>query len=814
MPPYPHQDIEKKWQKKWEEDERYTTPDSKRGRENFYCLVEFPYPSGNLHIGHWYAFAVPDIFARYKRLKGFNVLYPIGFDSFGLPAENAAIKHGADPKKWTYDNIEVMTAQIKSMGASFDWSRKVVASDPAYYKWTQWLFLQMYEKGLAYRGRGLVNWDPVDQTVLANEQVLPDGTAERSGAKVEKRELEQWLVRITDYADRLLSDLDDLKWPEEIKTAQRNWIGKKVGINITYAVEGTDEKVVCFTTRPDTNFGATFIVLAPEHPFAARVADGTLKPKDGDHVSEVRSYIEQTKRKTEIERQAEGRTKTGAFTGFFAVNNLNNERLPIWISDFVLAGFGTGAVVGVPGHDRRDFAFAQQFRIPIRRVVVGPDSDASPIEREEQVQEEAGTMINSDFLDGLEIHQATVRIMDHLEEHGWGARVTTYRLRDWLISRQRYWGCPIPIVYDPEGKPHPIPEKHLPWMLPDDVNFKPTGTSPLGTSRELAERTEKIFGKGWRPELDTMDTFVDSSWYFLRYTDPQNEKAFADKKKLNAWMPVNRYSGGAEHTTMHLLYSRFFHKALFDLGLVAQKEPYEERFNRGIILGTDGQKMSKRWGYMVYPDEQVEQYGADAVRMYLAFIGPYHEVGSYPWQPTGLAGLRRFLDKVYVIASTGKAGAKQSSHSDLDRLLHKTIKKVGEDIEAFKFNTAIAQMMTFVNAAQGGISRDQFQTFLILLSSFAPHLAEELWTLIGNKGSVFDEEWPAFDPKLIHDAVVEVAVQVNGKLRGTVTLAPDANEPDAITAARAVVNVAKHLEGQQIIKTIYLAGRMVNFVIK
>ena len=912
MHPYNHKEIEKKWQAQWKKEGIYKISDSIKGKENYYTLVEFPYPSGNLHVGHWYAFAVPDVFARYKRMRGHNVLFPIGFDSFGLPAENAAIQRGVNPREWTEKNIREMTKQLESMGAMFDWSRKVVASDPSYYRWTQWLFLQLYKNGLAYQKEAEVNWDPVDKTVLANEQVLSDGTAERSGAVVEKRNLKQWFLKITDYAEELLSGLDGLNWPEEIKRSQRAWIGKSEGAEISFQVSVSNfhGEIKVFTTRPDTLFGATYLVLAPEHELIETLK-GSIQNWD-----EVFQYTGIAKKKSELDRQKEDREKTGVeLKGVKAVNPANQEEIPIFVADYVLSGYGTGAIMAVPAHDRRDFEFAKTFNLPIRQVIrktgskirsyVMGISDISPFEKigvvveeregenfkvtipEEKEAEyekliwehmqsgfwneyignetvflfkmkdgsqkriilssetdaeinklagqlvneidkrpvglwlaanawytgivshsEPGTLVNSGKFNGLSSEKAK----DKITKFVGGKKKTTYRLRDWLISRQRYWGCPIPIAYDPDGKAHPIPDKHLPWLLPEDVDFTPTGESPLARSKELKERTEKIFGKGWTTETDTMDTFVDSSWYFLRYTDPENEKEFASAKRLKAWMPVQRYSGGAEHTTMHVLYSRFFHRALFRLGLVNEQEPYLERFNRGLILGTDGQKMSKRWGNVVNPDEHVERVGADAVRMYLCFIGPYNETGSYPWNTNGLVGVRRFLEK--VIGIFNNVSEKSTTGKDIEVELHRTIKKVGEDIESFKFNTAISQMMILVNAIkEGGISKKDTGIFLQLLAPFAPHLSEELWHTLGNTESIHCEPWPEYDEAKLVSDTVSIAVQINGKTRGLIEVLPDSEEDIVVNAIKKDKRLPSFLKGREIQRVVYVKNKLINLVV-
>lgn len=772
---YDHRDIERKWRERWAKDKLYETPDTAKGKENFYALVEFPYPSGDLHVGHWYAFSVPDIFARMKRMQGFNVLFPIGFDAFGLPAESAAIKDKIDPSKWTWENIKRMRAQLRLMGNTFDWSREVVACDPEYYKWTQWLFLKFYEKGLAYRGKALVNWDPIDKTVLANEQVLPDGTAERSGAKVEKKELEQWFFKITDYADRLIDDLESLDWPEPIKESQRNWIGRSEGAEIDFQITfengGKPGTIPVFTTRPDTLYGATFFVFAPEHPWVTLVLDknhiGVLKNSE-----DVRAYVTTAKMKSEIDR-TDAKKKTGIeLKGVKAINPGTKEEVAVFVADYVLASYGTGAVMGVPAYDERDKEFAKKFKLTIKEA---------PLEDSEKIVESVG-----------------------------GRWRKNYKLRDWLISRQRYWGSPIPIVYNPEGKPHPIPEKHLPWLLPTDVDFTPTGVPPLARSKELLERTEKIFGKGWKPETDTMDTFVESSWYFLRYLDPKNEEEFSALSKQKHWMPVARYSGGAEHTTVHVLYSRFFCKALFDMGLVTEEEPYKVRMNRGIILAEDGRKMSKRWGNVVNPDEQVENAGADAVRTYLAFIGPYNEVGSYPWNTNGLIGVRRFLERVVGLSE------KVSDIPVPDNifvLLNQTIKKVGDDVESMKFNTSVSQLMIFSNELRKlpVMPRDMYEILLKLLAPFAPHLTEELWEELGHTESIHLQKWPAFDVSKLETDTVVVAVQVAGKTRGTLRMPRGISQNEVLAVAQKDLRLAQFLPKKPS-RVVFVPDRILNAI--
>jgi leucyl-tRNA synthetase len=947
MATFDHQRIEKKWQEVWERDGLYTTPNTVAGKENKYLLVEFPYPSGNLHVGHWYAFAVPDIYARYLRMQGHNVLYPIGFDSFGLPAENAAIKRGLDPRAWTYSNIDTMSAQLKSMGNSFDWSRKVVASDPEYYRWTQWLFVQLYQKGLAYKKKSSVPWCDSCKTVLANEQIV-SGACERCGTPVVQKDLDQWFFKITDYAERLLSDLDTLDWPEDIKQAQREWIGKSEGALLDFCIQNHESRINVFTTRPDTLYGVTYLVLAPEHTLVTALSDHI------ENWDEVSVYIEKTNAKKELERK-EGKEKTGVeLKGITARHPATGEEIPIWIADYVLGSYGTGAVMAVPAHDERDYAFARTYQLPVRQVVVPcaddttnpPQPGMKEVQRDTvivhlkdketgkfalldwhgslegittaimggieqgQTPEEAvyaeileeaalaqvtivkkmpwvtaarycashkgenrcavahvflaevehvrdqGTISASEqslhtlvWVDEKEVlsrltpdHQKQVWQLLHtdaaLAEPGFlmdsgphtgrtsvtaqreiteavgGVTTTQYRLRDWLLSRQRYWGCPIPVVYDPEGKPHSVPDEHLPWTLPTDVDFTPTGEAPLARSQELKERTERIFGVGWTPEVDTMDTFVDSSWYFLRYLDPHNTDTFASIEQQKNWMPVDRYSGGAEHTTMHLLYSRFFHKALFDLGLVTTPEPYRSRMSRGLILGPDGQKMSKSKGNVIDPDEHVARVGADTVKTYLAFIGPYNEVGQYPWDLGGIAGVRRFLERVWNMREKVSDSGEVSEPTML--VLQQTIKKVGEDIEALKLNTAISQLMILVNVLEkcSTIPTPVYESLLRIIAPFAPHLTEELWALVGHTTSIHSEPWPQYDPNIIATAAVTIPVQVNGKTRGTFTAPPTITKDEMLTQARSVDTVQSWLTGRTIVREIVVPGRLVNLVVE
>lgn len=769
---YDHKKIEKAAQEKWAVLELYSTNLSDDspvgGGKPYYLLVEFPYPSGDLHIGHWYAFAVTDIYARLLRALGKKVLFPIGFDAFGLPAENAAIKHGVDPAKWTNENIARMRQQLASMGASFDWSKEVLTCDPSYYQWTQWFFVKLFEHGLAERREAAVKWCPQDQTVLANEQVI-DGRCERCGTAVEEKQLTQWFLKITNYAERLLTGLDTLPWREEIKEAQRAWIGKSEGARLKFQISNSlrrlADSIEVFTTRPDTVFGATYIVLAPEHPLVNELQKKVKNKK------EIKAYIKTTAKKTERER-SENKEKTGVkLEGVSAINPATKEEIPIFIADYVLASYGTGAIMAVPAHDDRDREFAQKFNLPI-------------LERE---------FADWDTVVGIG-----------------GVKATQYRIRDWLVSRQRYWGCPIPIVYDPDGNPHSVPADHLPWLLPTDVDFKPTGKAPLASSQELKERVTKIFGEGWAPEYDTLDTFVDSSWYFLRYLDTKNTLNFSNVELMKKWLPINRYSGGSEHTTMHLLYARFFIKALYDLALVPVDEPFTERYNRGLIMGSDGAKMSKSKENVVNPDEFVEKYGADAVRIYLAFIGPYNEPRSYPWRLDGVASMRKFLDRVVRLSE--KLDSNEISDS-LNQSLSRTSQKVAEDGDRFKFNTAVAALMILVNELEAlkAVPKTAFTQFVAMLAPFAPHLAEYLWEKLGGEGSVHQQSWPI--GQIATASEIEIVVQVNGKRRGSLTLATKTNEVDAVKSARAISAVASALAGKEPKRIIFVPGRILNLVV-
>jgi len=1011
MSKYDHKKIEAKWKKNWEKSGIYKTGDpsfakDSAGKPKYYVLDMFPYPSGaGLHVGHPKGFIATDIVARLKMMQGYNVLHPMGWDAFGLPAENYALKNKVHPADATAENIKVFKKQLGLLGFTYDWSREVNTTDPEYYKWTQWIFLQLFKKGLAFESYEPINWCPSCKTGLANED-LEDGKCERCGSVVEQKPLRQWVLKITDYAERLLNDIELLKeWPEPIKEMQRNWIGRKEGINIVYQIEGSDKKVICFTTRPDTNFGATFVVVGPEHSLISSITTSEYK-------EDVEKYVSAAKNKTELDRIAEGREKSGVFTGSYCINNLTDYKMPIWVADYVLGNVGTGMVVGVPGHDKRDFEFANKFGIEIKRVVVAGDGDTSPITKIEQVQEHEGEMINSGFLDGLDIHDATRKIMDRLEEKGWGKRVINYKLRDWVFSRQRYWGEPIPLVHcevcknkkynyiilhgytgtadqngpgrgdsnnwrpwvkvkleergnkvfcpnlpntnepnideqvqyvidnvnfeidentvivghslggvviyklleklnkkvgkvllvDPVVSPefpdkerlnvkkscdwkfnfekikklsddfvvlgasdfatifekdlrfvadkleanlvlakpaeghftaeeepvvlnllnntgwYPVPEKDLPLELPKVKNYEPTGTgeSPLAGIDKWVNTLCPHCGGPAKRETNTMPQWAGSCWYYLRYEDPHNSKALVDKDKEKYWSPVDFYVGGAEHATRHLIYARFWHKFLFDIGAVSNIEPFTKLQSVGLILAEDGRKMSKRWNNVINPDDVVAEFGADAMRLYEMFMGPFDQACA--WSTKGVIGCRRFLEKVWVLGEKIKDERLKingDNNKNIEILLNQTIKKVTEDIPAMRFNTAIAQLMIFANeASQSSILNLQsFASFLQLLAPFAPHMTEELWANLGNKESIFKSAWPKFDPTKIQHSEITVVVQVNGKLRDEIIVPVDIAEADAKARALSTEKIKKWLDGKEPKKVIYVKGKLVSIVV-
>jgi leucyl-tRNA synthetase len=816
MDDYNPSKIEVKWRKIWEKDKLFETKNSVRGKENFYHLVMFPYPSGDLHIGHWYNFAPADVYARFKRMKGFNVMSPIGFDAFGLPAENAAIKRKVHPAKWTMANIKTMAKQLKSIGNSYDWSRLIVTCLPEYYKWNQWIFLKLFEKGLAYRKKIPANWCPSCKTVLANEQVINE-KCERCDTVVIQKEIEQWLLKITDYAERLLEDLNKLDWPEKTKIMQRNWIGRSEGVEIDFPVTNSNLKIKVFTTRADTLPGATYLVLAPEHPLI------TILKARIRNINSVDKYIEQAGYKSEFERIAEAKIKTGVeLQGIIVINPLTKKEIPVWVSDYVLISYGTGAIMAVPAHDERDFAFAEKFELPIIQVI----SEDGKESKTKELYLGSGVMINSGELNNLPNHIAKDRIIEMIG----GKRKINYKLRDWIISRQRYWGTPIPIIYCKTCGIVPVPEDDLPVLLPKIEDFTPEGTgkSPLAKSSKFLKTKCPKCGNSAERETDTMDTFVDSSWYFMRYADPQNGKQFADSAKIKAWLPVKMYVGGTEHTVLHLLYSRFLTKFLYDEKYIDFNEPFLALRHQGIILGSDGQKMSKSRGNVVDPDDLVKKFGTDSVRLYLCFMGEYDRGG--PWNPTGILGVHRFLNRVWNLVSNIRASdvlslsiEDNSGTSDvqkLNRLLHKTIKKVGEDIENFKFNTAVSSLMILVNTIEKNpqLEIGNWKLVIKLLAPFAPHIAEELWhNLVENEGgkatSIHLEAWPEYDENLVKDEEFELLIQINGKLRDKVLATKSINQEEAEKLALKRDKIKEYLGGKEPKKIIFVPGRLINIVV-
>lgn len=753
---YNHKEIEKKWQKYWAKTNTFNTHDDPE-KPKFYALDMFPYPSGQgLHVGHPEGYTATDILSRVKRSQGYNVLHPMGWDAFGLPAEQYALDTGNDPAEFTQKNIETFRRQINSLGFSYDWNREVNTTDPEYYKWTQWIFTKLYEKGLAYEAEVAVNWVPELGTVISNEEVI-DGKSERGGYDVVRKPMRQWMLKITAYADRLLDDLELVDWPESIKEMQRNWIGRSVGANIEFKVAGTDKSYTVFTTRPDTLFGATYSVLAPELDLVREITTPEQK-------AAVEAYIEETAKKSDLKRTDLAKEKTGVFTGAYAINPVNGKEIPIWIADYVLSSYGTGAIMAVPAHDERDFEFAQTFGLEILPVIEGGDV-------EKAAYTEDGTHINSEFLDGMNKQEAIDKMNEWLEENGVGKKEVSYRLRDWLFSRQRYWGEPIPIIHWEDGTVTAVPEEELPLRLPKTKNIKPSGTgeSPLANIEEWVNVVDPVTGKKGRRETNTMPQWAGSSWYYLRYIDPHNKKELADYEKLKRWLPVDIYIGGAEHAVLHLLYARFWHKFLYDIGVVPTKEPFQKLYNQGMILGENNEKMSKSRGNVVNPDDVVETYGADTLRMYEMFMGPLD--ASIAWSENGLEGSRKFLDRVWrlIVDENNKMRDRITTLNDgkLDKVYHQTVKKVTEDYENLHFNTAISQLMVFINEAYkvDALPYEYIEGFVQLLAPIAPHMGEELWAILGNDGGISYAPWPTYDEAALVEDEVEVVFQVNGKVR-------------------------------------------------
>ncbi|WP_062199327.1 leucine--tRNA ligase [Massilibacterium senegalense] len=798
-----HQEVEKKWQNYWLHNKTFKTTEDEN-KPNYYALDMFPYPSGaGLHVGHPEGYTATDILARMKRMQGYNVLHPMGWDAFGLPAEQYAIDTGNDPAEFTEKNIKVFRKQIQSLGFSYDWDREINTTDPKYYKWTQWIFLKLYEKGLAYVDEVPVNWCPALGTVLANEEVI-DGKSERGNHPVERRPMRQWVLRITKYADRLLEDLEELDWPENIKEMQRNWIGRSEGAEVIFTIDGTDETYTVFTTRPDTLFGVTYSVLAPEHPLVEKIT--TPEQKEA-----VQTYLDQVKHKSDLERTDLAKDKTGVFTGSYAVNPVNGEKVPIWIADYVLMSYGSGAIMAVPAHDDRDYEFAQKFGLKIREVVQGGD-----ISKEAYTGE--GKHINSDFLDGFDKEKAIKTMIQWLEENKKGEKKVTYRLRDWLFSRQRYWGEPIPVIHWEDGTTESVKEEELPLLLPETDQVKPSGTgeSPLANLEDWVNVVDENGRKG-RRETNTMPQWAGSCWYHLRYIDPHNSEQLADPEKLKQWLPIDMYMGGAEHAVLHLLYARFWHKFLYDLGVVPTKEPYQRLYNQGMILGENNEKMSKSRGNVVNPDTVVESHGADTLRLYEMFMGPLD--ASVPWSTNGLDGARRFLDRVWRLFAqddgTLNPAIKDTQGSEeFERLYHQTVKKVTEDYEHLRFNVGISQLMVLINDAykQEVLPKDIMEGFVQMLSPVAPHIGEELWEKLGHTESITYASWPTYDESKLTTDEVEIVIQVNGKVRTKKVVAKDTGKEELEKIALSDERVQEFIEGKTVRKVIAVPGKLVNIV--
>ena len=814
-------EIEKKWQNKWEETNAFKVVEDK-DKEKYYVLEMFPYPSGKLHMGHVRNYSIGDVLARFKKMKGYNVLHPMGWDSFGLPAENAAIKHDVEPSVWTWDNIDEMRKQLKELGLSYDWDREVATCHPDYYKWMQWIFIQFYKKGLAYKKENPVNWCPSCQTVLANEQVV-DGKCERCGSLVGKKELSQWYFKITDYAERLLSNLEELPgWPNKVKLMQKNWIGKSVGAEVTFEIEGFDKGLDIFTTRADTLYGVTYMVLAPEHPYVKELVAGS------EYEAPVAAYLDKVQHMSDIERTSTTNEKTGEFTGRYCINPLNGKKVPIFISDYVLMDYGTGAIMAVPAHDQRDFEFAKKFNLEIIPVVEPNDPEIDINDLKEAFVAE-GKMINSEMFTGMDNKEAIAKIIEYLEENGIGRKTTNYKLRDWLISRQRYWGTPIPMIYCDSCGWVPEKEENLPVMLPTDVEFTGKGESPLATSKTFRDTVCPVCGKPAKRELDTMDTFLDSSWYFLRYCDAENKDAPFDKEKIDYWMNVDQYIGGVEHAILHLMYARFFQMALYDLGLVSTEEPFKNLLTQGMVI-KDGAKMSKSLGNVVSPAEIIEKYGADTARLFILFAAPPER--ELDWSDKGVEGSYRFINRVYRIVYDFSQKykdvpetyeIKNEADKSMAYWMNYAIKKVSDDIgERFNFNTAISTIMEMVNEMyrykEGQVNEGLYgaavRNLVIMLAPFVPHVTEEIWEHLGYGGSVHDQPWPDYDEKALVKDTVEIVVQINGKIKEKINIAGDSSREEMEKIAVENDKIKALTEGKNIVKIIAVPNKLINIVVK
>lgn len=818
---YNFSEIEKKWQTKWAEGDVFKVTEDP-DKEKYYVLEMFPYPSGKLHMGHVRNYSIGDVLARFKKMKGFNVLHPMGWDSFGLPAENAAIKHGVEPSKWTWENIGEMREQLKELGLSYDWDREVATCHPDYYKWMQWIFIQFYKKGLAYKKENPVNWCPSCQTVLANEQVV-DGKCERCKTLVGKKDLSQWYFKITDYAERLLDNLEELPgWPNKVKLMQKNWIGKSIGAEVTFEIDGFDKGLDVFTTRPDTLYGVTYMVMAPEHPYLKELVAGS------EYEEPVNAYVDKVQHMSDIERTSTTNEKTGQFTGRYAINPLTGKKVPIFISDYVLMDYGTGAIMAVPAHDQRDFDFAKKFDLEIIPVVDSDDPEVDVYDLKAAFAAE-GTMINSEMFNGMNNKEAIEKIIDYLEEKKIGKKSINYKLRDWLISRQRYWGTPIPMIHCDDCGWVPEKEENLPVLLPADVQFTGKGESPLATSKTFVNTTCPVCGKPARRELDTMDTFLDSSWYFLRYCDPKNTEAPFSKEKVDYWMNVDQYIGGVEHAILHLMYARFFQMALYDLGLVSTEEPFKNLLTQGMVI-KDGAKMSKSLGNVVSPAEIIDKYGADTARLFILFAAPPER--ELDWSDKGVEGSFRFINRVYRMVYDFSQNYSEVPESyeisgDADKnmayWLNYAIKKVSDDIgERFNFNTAISTIMELVNemyrykagTVNPGLFGAAIKDLIIMLAPFVPHVTEEMWEHLGYEGSVHDQNWPEYDEKALVKDTVEIVVQVNGKIKEKLDIAGGLSREEMEKTAMENEKVKGLIEGKNVVKVIAVPGKLINIVVK